>query len=169
MSYPKGWAEEHPLDNSGGEASQIYKREAKEELYVKRANYVQETATRAKQFVSAMLIRFSLDLPENMRDRFNRVIYDVRKEAALRTFQEDAYMNPFSLNFTIKKESMKTIEELKNEIAELENIRTGLSSDIDLLNSKNQNAQAQRDRVTAKIDGLKWALNEGEDVQDSKA
>ena len=162
MSYPKDWAEEHPLDNMADDmASQIYKKESTN-AFDKRTNYVQETAARAKQFTSAMLIRFSLDLPEDMRDRFNRVIYDVRKEASLRTFQEDAYMNPFSLNFTLKREPMKTIEELKNEIDVLSNVRVGLNADIELLNNKNKNVQAQRDRVTAKIDGLKWALNEGE-------
>ncbi len=57
---------------------------------------------------------------------------------------------------------MKTIEELKNEIDVLSNVRVGLNADIELLNNKNKNVQAQRDRVTAKIDGLKWALNEGE-------
>ena len=164
MSYPKGWAEEHPLDNSG---SDFYReRDVCGPLGSKRTNYVQETANAKQLAISVMLTRFSMDLPENMRDRFNRVIYDIRKDVEQRAMSD--YISPVPIvrptntNFSIIKSPMKTIEELKNEINELENVHNGLSRDIELLNSKNQNVQAQRDRVTAKIDGLKWVLNSEE-------
>lgn len=90
---------------------------------------------------------------------FDQLIEDIRKGAV------DEHINLYGpQNFTItKKTTMKTIEELKNEIDELQNVRNGLSAEIELLNSKNKNAQAKRDRVEAKIDGLKWMLNESKD------
>jgi len=60
---------------------------------------------------------------------------------------------------------MKSLDELKNEIHELENVREGVNKDIELLNSKNRNAQALRDRITSKIDALKWMLDEGGEMK----
>ena len=55
---------------------------------------------------------------------------------------------------------MRTIDELKREIHELHNVRAGVISEIGVLNAQNRNAQTKRDMITAKIDGLEWALNE---------
>lgn len=66
--------------------------------------------------------------------------------------------------FSITKKTMKTKDELKKEIDELKNVRLGISTEIELMNSKNRNAQIKRDRVTSKIDGLEWMLNESKET-----
>ena len=102
------------------------------------------------------IYHFRESLPASKRFDFDQLIEQTQQDAAMHSYQ-------FLPTFSIKKKTpMRSIDELKNEINELENVREGFDRDIELLNSKNENAQAQRDRVTAKIDGLKWMLNEDE-------
>ena len=89
-------------------------------------------------------------LPSRRQKYFDKILYDVRKAAA---------MHPYNYLPIFKTNNMRSIEELKKEIDELHQVRLGISTEIELMNSKNRNAQAKRDRITAKIDGLEWVLN----------
>ena len=92
-----------------------------------------------------------------MQNRFDQLLYDVRKNAALEVLGGNYTFLP---TFSINKKPMKTIDELKSEIYELENVRAGVTTEIETLNAKNQNAQKRRGNIEARIAGLKWALNE---------
>ena len=70
------------------------------------------------------------------------------------------HYNIYSPKISIKNLPMRSIEELKNEISELQNVATGISAEIAVMNAKNQNAQRRRDMVNSKIDGIKWVLDE---------
>lgn len=89
---------------------------------------------------------------------FDALIHDIRKAAAM---HPNDYLPTFII--TPKKDSMRTEEELKKEIDELKSVRLGVSTEIEVMNSKNRNAQIKRDRVTSQIEGLYWALNEKND------
>ena len=55
---------------------------------------------------------------------------------------------------------MRTIDELKNEIQELENVRAGILTEVQVLDVQVRNANAKVGRISAKIEILNWALNE---------
>ena len=94
--------------------------------------------------------------PTTMAARLDLLIEDTRKDAT-------RILTKFGLPI-INKNPMRTTDELKSEIFELENIATGITSEIEVMNSKNVNAQKRRDMVRSKIDGLKWMLNEKEET-----
>lgn len=150
MGYPFGEAS-RPLTLSEMEAMSKYPppKETPTETDIRRMKLDQNWYD-----LKERIYRIRALVNQHSRFDFDQLIEDIRSETVQHT-----------LAHSIKQNNMRSIEELKQEIDELNQVRLGVNTEIEVLNSQNKNAQAKRDRIIAKIDGLTWMLDEN-DIQE---